>query len=75
MSASDDNILKAFLINNDIYFQSSNKSIYIVSEGKQSKLINGKDVQGLTVVNIFNNENGIYFISDKKGFFKSKIKR
>ena len=73
--SSDDNILKAFLINNDIYFQSSNKSIYIVSEGKQSKLINGKDVQGLTVVNIFNNENGIYFISDKKGFFQIKNKK
>jgi DNA-binding CsgD family transcriptional regulator len=70
--SSDDNILKAFLINNDIYFQSSNKSIYIVSEGKQSKLINGKDVQDLTVVNIFNNEDGIYFISDKKGFFHIK---
>ena len=73
--SSDNNILKAFLINNDIYFQSSNKSIYIVSEGKQSKLINGKDVQGLTVVNIFNNENGIYFISDKKGFFQIKNKK
>ena len=70
--SSDDNILKAFLINNDIYFQSSNKSIYIVSEGKQSKLINGKDVQDLTVINIFNNEDGIYFISDKKGFFQIK---
>jgi ligand-binding sensor domain-containing protein/DNA-binding CsgD family transcriptional regulator len=70
--SSDDNILKAFLINNDIYFQSSNKSIYIVSEGKQRKLINGKDIQDLTVVNIFINEDGIYFISDTKGFFHIK---
>tara|TARA_B100000900_G_scaffold8598_1_gene7077 strand:- start:8704 stop:11487 length:2784 start_codon:yes stop_codon:yes gene_type:complete len=68
--SSDDNILRAFLINNDIYFQSSNKSIYIVSEGKQNKLIDGKDLQDLTVVNMFNSEDGIYFISDKKGFFQ-----
>ena len=70
--SSDDNILKAFLINNDIYFQSSNKSIYIVSEGKQNKLLDGKDIEDLTIVNIFNNEDGIYFISDKKGFFQIK---
>ena len=70
--SSDDNILKAFLINNDIYFQSSNKSIYMVSEGNQKKLIDGNDIQDLTVVNIFNNEDGIYFISDKKGFFQIK---
>jgi len=70
--SSDDNILKAFLIDNDIYFQSSNRSIYIVTEGKQNKLVDGNDIQDLTVVNIFNNEDGIYFISDKKGFFEIK---
>ena len=70
--SSDDNILKAFLIDNDIYFQSSNKSIYMVSEGNQKKLIDGNDIQDLTVVNIFNNEDGIYFISDKKGFYQIK---
>ena len=70
--SSDDKILKAFLINNDIYFQSSNKSIYIVNEGKQNKLIDGNDIEDLTVINMFNNEDGIYFISDKKGFFQIK---
>ncbi len=70
--SSDDNILKAFLIDNDIYFQSSNKSIYMVSEGNQKKIIDGNDIQDLTVVNIFNNEDGIYFISDKQGFYQIK---
>ena len=70
--SSTDNILKSFLINNDIYFQSSNKSIYMVSEGNQKKLIDGNNIRDLTVVNIFNNEDGIYFISDKKGFFQIK---
>ena len=74
--SSDYNILKAFLINNDIYFQSSNKSIYMVSEGNQKKLIDGNDIEDLTVINMFNNEDGIYFISDKKGFFfKLKMTR
>ena len=72
---SKDNILKSFLINNDIYFQSSNKSIYMVSEGNQKKLIDGNDIQDLTVVNMFNNEDGIYLISDKKGFFLIKNKK
>ena len=44
----------------------------MVNEGNQKKLIDGNDIQDLTVVNMFNNEDGIYFISDKKGFFQIK---
>ena len=63
-------ILRSFVQNGSIFFQQIDGAIYQILNGEASLIIPSAFMSDKAVIQIFNNENQISFVTERNGFFK-----
>ncbi|WP_411766691.1 triple tyrosine motif-containing protein [Winogradskyella sp. A3E31] len=69
---SKSRIIKMYIVDNNIYFQKINGSIFKIDKGSEQLLIDGNDIGANEVANIFSIEDGLLIQTREKGFYKLK---
>ncbi|MGB5418453.1 triple tyrosine motif-containing protein [Algibacter sp.] len=67
--SSNDIIYKIFKVNNRIYYHVANQGIYVVEDGNPLLLISNATTKFERIINIFQNENELVFITRNSGFY------
>ncbi|MEE9349142.1 MAG: hypothetical protein V3U80_03780 [Flavobacteriaceae bacterium] len=65
-------INRLFRVDNEIYFDNSNASLFKLQEGKEFLFIKNEFLKTHTILNIFNNKEGLLFLTKKNGFYQYK---
>lgn len=68
--SSSKNITKLFKVSNTIYFHVVNEGIYSLENGKKRLLVKAEDFKNDLVINIFENQNSLVFLTRNNGFFE-----
>ena len=68
--ASKNGILKAFQVNNSVYFQVANEGLFEIENGKQKLISNEIVLKNNKIVNIFSTDEGVLLQTQYTGFYK-----
>ncbi|EDP72383.1 hypothetical protein FBALC1_14817 [Flavobacteriales bacterium ALC-1] len=66
---SDSRINKMFKVDETIYFQKSGIGIFKIENGKETFVTAALSNQNFEIINIFDNQNGLLFLTKEQGFY------
>tara|TARA_A100001011_G_scaffold59911_1_gene59545 strand:+ start:6361 stop:9147 length:2787 start_codon:yes stop_codon:yes gene_type:complete len=69
LKPQNDVIIKSYFVDDDVYIQTYDFSIYKVSSDKLLKFVSGSQLNNNTVVEIFSRGDDLLFLTDKDGFY------
>jgi DNA-binding CsgD family transcriptional regulator len=65
-------VIKSYFVDDDVYIQTNDFSIYKVSSDKLIKFVTGSQLNNNTVVEIFKRGDELLFLTDKDGFYRKQ---
>lgn len=68
--APKNNIIKSFLVNNSIYFQTNNQGLFEIENGKSKLVSDNSIIKNNRIVSIFPIEEGMLLHTQYNGFYK-----
>ena len=70
LKPKNDVVIKSYFVDDDVYIQTNDFSIYKVSSDKLIKFVTGSQLNNNTVVEIFKRGDELLFLTDKDGFYR-----